>query len=303
MGGTERAGKRGPASRFMAPGGLSVPARIEQDGARLTYAWEADGRTWTRTVVTRDLLANFVELALALVELAQAKGRDEFGAVVLTFARKWGPLGICRHGRSWFHDIECEPSGSEPLAMWRNYALDALRVVLAARALQHGETLTGTALQRLLDIEPDPLREPDIREQREALAKMLEWWQYQGVPHLAVDWNAEIPQPVWGHSGVLSAICVELMKVATGSGGMEVCSVCGRPYSPTRPITPGVPRCCDPCRAVGELVNRRARTYRTAQAQARHMARGGRTAAQIASALRRPVDRIERWLNAPEVYL
>ena len=75
---------------------------------------------------------------------------------VRDFAREFGALGICRHGKPCAHAPRtCTPlgwngrTGFEPVAAWTHYAARARAIVNVAASLRHGAVPSATALSRL----------------------------------------------------------------------------------------------------------------------------------------------------------
>jgi hypothetical protein len=256
--------------------------------------------------VTSHLLPEFVRLPLTL-------DPDEFAEGVRLFAQRWGPLGVCRHDRAQFHDIECSPRpvraarGAnhvsrewwEPMSVWRGYSTLALRLGFVARALYYGEVIPEWAAQLLYAGRDARMRLLSLSEQREAVADELQYWAYLGLPHLTVDWSEETPRPVWVYGGVLGAVAVELVKLAASTDVLEICSSCGKPFPPVARRAAGQARFCDACqrdKAPGRL---RAMRMRRAKQSARVLAHEGKGVPEIARELRRPEARIEAWLREP----
>lgn len=82
------------------------------------------------------MLEGFVKLA------------DAADEAILRYARQWGPLWLCRHGRYWQHDaLECRPvplrdevwyTRWEDLRSWRDLAREARATLRIARRLNAG---------------------------------------------------------------------------------------------------------------------------------------------------------------------
>lgn len=103
-----------PALVLMQPGRLRVPKTISlsHNGDRLQWDRLAEDRT---PLPSKDLLEDFWQLS-----------RKNKPADYLRFAKRWGPLGLCEHGKPCTHESDCHPretkyAYSEPLTGWQEY--------------------------------------------------------------------------------------------------------------------------------------------------------------------------------------
>jgi hypothetical protein len=134
---------------------LWVPSDIAVDGDYLT--WTLFGKRPTRLRRAGPaVLSEFVGL-----------GRDPSAADIVGFARRWGVLGICRHGLPSTHLPGCQPTprkrlprrssarqpaalpaeeplaGREPLDAWRTFASQAAATLSFAAKLHDGSPVAA----------------------------------------------------------------------------------------------------------------------------------------------------------------
>jgi DNA-directed RNA polymerase subunit RPC12/RpoP len=136
---------------------------------------------------------------------------------ILRFARRYGPLGLCKHGRPPMHrgrDLEpkwCAPCGSEPAKRWLDY------VGLASSYLNLAAVLkvdTGKHMRGL--------RQLFLRD------GINEWLGDAGI-RLELNWSSNDPTLTLTGGGVFGALGVQLLSAVTANN-LAVCSGCGKPY-------------------------------------------------------------------------
>lgn len=101
-----------PALVLMQPGRLPVSKTMRLNGDRLE--WDRLGEHKT-PLPSKDLLEDFWQLNYT------DKPTD-----YLRFAKRWGPLGLCEHGKPCTHKSKCRPREvkhvySEPISGWQEY--------------------------------------------------------------------------------------------------------------------------------------------------------------------------------------
>lgn len=179
--------------------------------------------------------------------------RDDVGALdafvrlkrpedVLRFARRYGPLGLCKHGLppmhrgSWYRDVIkdgelvevihtgeweprlggsergwCPPVSPEPIKKWLVLSELALSHVNLAASLKTGtiRELKGFAKLFLMD-------------------RVNEWLGDAGV-RLELNWDKHEPVLTLTGGGAFGALGVQLLTAVTANT-LAVCSGCGKPY-------------------------------------------------------------------------
>jgi hypothetical protein len=95
-----------------------------------------------------------------------------FAAEVLEFASKYGPLGLCRHGKPRWHPPGCvivSPaygwhgwSNLEPIAIWRRYARHMRALLMIAAQLQTGGQGSDEHWDAVIAVNPRPVNRPEI---------------------------------------------------------------------------------------------------------------------------------------------
>ncbi len=162
---------------------------------------------------------------------------------ILRFARRYGPLGLCKHGLPPFHrgtwykddykDGEligvtftgewlpagggsergwCAPCGNEPLGKWLEYSGLALDYLNRAAVLKvdTGKRMRGMRQLFLQD-------------------GINEWLGDAGI-RLELNWSSGEPILTLTGGGVFGALGVQLLSAVTNSN-LAVCSGCKKPYT------------------------------------------------------------------------
>jgi hypothetical protein len=130
---------------------------------------------------------------------------------IFTFARKWGVLGICKHGLPASHnpyllaqirsDPFCEPFklGSryaEPLVYWQHYSAQARSLLRIAARLHLGKSGLKKDWDRVFELEPldcKPDYGTDVNEDKLMLTLIVNRWiEFGNVRPRFKWWNDEI---------------------------------------------------------------------------------------------------------------
>jgi hypothetical protein len=204
------------------------------------------------------------------VALADAPAED-----ILTYARKWGVLEICRHNLPVGHK-SCVPRRArgagggfwEPIESWRQLARAARAVLNIAAQVDRGrkgapenwETLMG-----FKEIKRSPLME--FADARHKLAFVLNWLIGAAQIRPFVDavrsgWGLRYDG--WTQMGGLlfANIVMQLMLAVTHTEDIAHCSGCGDAFLPTRRPNPNRRSYCPKCREAGVPLRDAARDYR-----------------------------------------
>ncbi len=176
---------------------------------------------------------------------------------VLRFARRYGPLRLCGHGRPSSHRLEyslieapppdasCRPEGypddcSEPVSLWYSYVSQARALVEIGAALWQGrpgpKTAWKTALTSIGRYSSAPGLEEELGEwlglDRQVLsALVLTDWLRAGNVHLAWYWKFDASQPsTWLAGGTFGLLAVQLVSALSHAGATLICDGCGELY-------------------------------------------------------------------------
>jgi hypothetical protein len=267
----------GLLDRPMAVSRLWVPPNIELLGNRLLWGnrakdpwvedmWLQDDR---RRVPSPDLLTRFVSLA------------DSNAAAILEFARRNGPLQLCRHrltsgcyqprthqqerGKDWCKPLSRKRPGQpsrfyEPLESWWIYARIARSILNVAANLvegQPGRAEDWVLVLKLFEGDGVPtLRtdpggvKPHIR--RSILALAVNIWIRKGSLRVRVSsWETlgrtHHPTMHLSSGTLFGELGLRLAMRVCGTSGLATCSACGTPYTPKRVPTPGKRSFCPKC--------------------------------------------------------
>jgi hypothetical protein len=197
--------------------------------------------------IQKNILFDFSELAEA----------DD--SRVLNYARKFGVLGLCEHGKPLGHitrmPIEkvCTPLGwprecREPIERWRFFALGFRAVLRISVALHEGKNGDAEDWTHALNL-------PRIAE------RGAPWAHVVGIVNHLMSWAAV--QPYWilradntmgmelrasvPDSALFATLVTELLFTITQTKGLLICSDCGRFFLPKHPPRTGVRRFCERC--------------------------------------------------------
>jgi len=186
---------------------------------------------------------------------------------ILAFAAHWGPLGICRHRKSWTHSLAersivnvrkvCAPLGAdkskglegwEPLDIWREYSRDARAIALEAIELKNNRTRAKDRVSPLF-------------------ARVAEWVRTAATPLATFeDRDDQLPWPcgfgaAFGVSGVHQILALQLLGIVAGGRELAQCSHCGLPFVVTG-HREGARRFCPSCIEESVPLRYASRDYR-----------------------------------------
>lgn len=184
-------------------GQLSVPKHIDLAGNNLY--WYDDPLDDYKRDSARD--------PGALNAFVRIKAPDD----ILQFARRYGPLGLCRHGCPPMHRVKngehkwCPPCGSEPVKRWLDYASLASSYLNLAAVVKvdTGKRMRG-------------LRQLFLQD------GVNEWLGDAGI-RLELNWSDNEPRLTLTGGGVFGALGIQLLLAITANN-LAVCSGCGIPY-------------------------------------------------------------------------
>lgn len=231
------------ARPFIQTSEVPVPPEIEIHGDRICWSI----RNWKSIRLVRPsraMLDQFLSLSNADVEQMRA------------FARKYGVLAICEHGKPTSHDLRCgsapcpEIRGwSEPLDRWRYYAKQFQAVLRIADRLNRNQLGTREDWA-VIDPQQDPsfparttktMFARGMAGARNRLASIVNDFLDLGAvkPQLFPDGsNWRIYYHSVANDTVFGALAIQLLHAVASVDGFAICSACGDPYDPERTPRP-----------------------------------------------------------------
>jgi len=241
--------------------GWAIPAHVEVKGEHLRWRWFGDDEETAINTYAQPgpgMLMDFTRIA-------------EDVDKVESYARKWGTLRICRHGKPAPH-IEppsiqragktpkipwCEPRQNrdgdylEPLSAWVNYSNQVSAMINIAAAIhrgRHGEAKDWKVLNH--GGNPRWRRKQSPAEDARHLSAMLQYWLNISRARPLVAWSGKDVDVGLGSETLFGNLAIQLMLLISKSEGIVFCDGCSKPYTPTlrRPKT-GQRSFCQECRA------------------------------------------------------
>jgi hypothetical protein len=319
-----------PEGVELAPGYIRVPAVVSHRDGRLRYRWEDDDlprddsaweTPWQDRAARQRLGLPFLmypspQLLSRFLRLAE-ESDDEIAG----FARKWGPLYLCKHGLPANHepgstrlvpststcaemDHEYE-AGSEPIEGWRVLSRIANAMVRLAQEVRAGKVGSREDWQVVLQEGHVwafkvflPPGEPD---RLSLLAGAINAWVAVAQYRPAVRVVNNTPVIRFGtdsrKTALLGALGFQLMLRLTGPLKQVLCTVCGEPYVPKRRPAASKAHYCKKCERGGEPVRRAKEGLRNRKLKALSLAASGESPEQIASSTGSRLKTVKGWLR------
>jgi len=281
----------------MQAGLLLSPRDIELDGDRLI---------WTvQSVRYKHIRPEMLDDFIALGEMYDSDTPDVFRSGVLSFARRWGVLGLCeKHGLPCSHSqppfglndrppclpmlvTPVPPEGSdfqfwEPVSEWFAWSRKAKALLSIAAQLNQGKRASLEDWNTVKDICDTGLGETaaepyvqDLQTARRELASELDGWISIGQVRPRISWN-RTPSG-WRTSldavstgpNLFGLLALYIVSEVAGTGkGIAICSSCTKSYRLGRRQNPKNRNYCPKCRGdSGKQAARRdaARDFRRRQ--------------------------------------
>jgi hypothetical protein len=239
----------------MVPGTVWTEAGID-GSARLVWRFGDRRAFWVKAA--SECLDSFIRLADV--------PPNEIAARVAAFARTWGMLGICRHGKPAQHGerncswLAVDPAiwgvCWEPIEAWVRYSRQIRSLLLIAANLQQGEPGAPQDWQAVergepvseecLDGSPRPTDTLNVEiwrakpavggvdAERADLALALQHWIRYGDVSVSTHWWPGAPNPdVWlDYSWLPGVLAVQLLAALQSRKGLYQCAGCGQPFTP-----------------------------------------------------------------------
>jgi hypothetical protein len=298
----------GNLERRYATDVLLVPPSVTLDGDKLLWRLRPKedirkARDWALRRYSSADAARFcwnahrilpgADMLRAFVNLVDAPPKR-----VLTFARHWGPLGVCSHGLPSSHELNCAPcgwdghGGWELLERWDYYTRRAQAVLFLASRLRKCNTGPVAQLKPLLNDLSGLLLGAGRLHTKEicppdwwmlVLRVVNEWIEHGGVRprlHMSRDTSENLPRLVLTPTyrsqvpefSLFGALGMQLALAVSGERGLAFCSSCGTCFEPGQQLRKDVRHYCSDCADRGKWRNAAA-AYR---ARKKKSARGAR---------------------------
>jgi len=194
------------------------------------------------------LLTRFIELA------------DASDDKILTYARRYGRLGLCQHGELQHlanDNADCIQIGRnamfvEPVERWRENVKRARALLNAIAQFSKSGTVsdrTLIALNPKLSLSAAASRKTRIAGWALIAAWTQMWLRaFRVRPVILYDPRTKrFHARLRGRPGLGSALALQLMTLACQSKGIAICSSCARPFPPKRRPTPTRESYCPKC--------------------------------------------------------
>jgi hypothetical protein len=244
--------------------GWSVPPEVDLDGEWLIFRRPIRTLQSGRRVLPlrkvkagANLLSEFVTLQDASVDR------------ILEYARKYGPLGLCKHGEP-IHRLD--PNGCprlvsvsrepgklreagqlrEAVQWWRSLAGDAYALLNVSAQLFKGK-IEQTALVRLSpklkSLPPEQFSNVQGTPGVFPAYALDQWLRFSHVrPRPAYNPRRKrFEIRISGSPALLGALAIQIMLAMTRSTSIAVCSGCGKPFPPSRRPNPNRNSYCKTC--------------------------------------------------------
>lgn len=241
------------------------PAYVELvsdiDGVQLEWAWANDDYPDCRLIPSLDgplLLDRFLRLG--------DYSAGELHKRILSFARKWGVLGLCSHGLPWTHGVQCNDSGptekvhSEDVNLWSAYiararALVALGIKLHSHSVSKSEWATlelSSSIPRDVGLglgSPEEYPE-SLRWQRYDVARLASRWLHLAGVRTHLEWRYGEESPrvslALGDVTAFGYLATQLAFTIARAPGQIVaaCYSCGEPVVKSRGYRPTMRAFC-----------------------------------------------------------
>jgi hypothetical protein len=255
----------------------AVPGKLSVAGDLLVWSGPRRVGEWPTPDMLRGMLSNFLNLD---------EGSDQ---QVLEFARRWGVLGLCKHGLSagHVHAAAIGPAGAEPplvrfqyhhcaavrrsnqyvepLAVWRSYAAQfnaALRIAAAIRRGQLGDLADWHTLQEWCG---GVMRFNTPEDAKHLLAAVVNRWLEMTDVRPRFYWIADRTLFTLTNkmgSALFPALVVQLMVEISQSKGLTRCSGCGDVFALKLGQSARRSRFCPNCQKQNMPARLAARRYR-----------------------------------------
>jgi hypothetical protein len=235
-----------------------------------TYYEDPESDRHKRVTTSQETMDGFLKLPEATSE------------EIFRYAKRWGPIGFCKHGLPATHKSRWGPDRAdttichvyggphrfwEPLKFWRLTSRRAQALLNIGARLS--KDLPGTEEDwKILDcafINPRNSEQWRMVNQRLTLEWQLTRWIQIGLLVPVVTFRKKLLSfslDVLLGPGLFGALAYQLALAVSSTDGLAVCSACGATYIPTRRPTLNRRTYCPGCRERGRPVRDASRAYR-----------------------------------------
>jgi hypothetical protein len=251
--------------RSVIQGVLWVPGKLGIQNGLLLASSSPDRRRRTTggrpRAISPLMLAEFAEIGVTGEE-----------SKLLRFAKRYGPLGICKHGLPSGHnrqsfarinnvgDCNASPSSvpgwdqSEPLAKWFAFARQAQAILSCSASLHRGKRPNPEDLKTAYPpwgiLKPGAQAELNMETARRLIESAINTWIHYGGLRPHFRWRLSGCSVIFSageYCSVFGALAAQLMLATANRDGFVICSNCGRAYIPARRPNPNRRSFCHPC--------------------------------------------------------
>ena len=244
--------------RSVIQGVLWVPDKIGVQDGFLLASGGASGRP---KAISPMMLAEFVEMGVTGEE-----------SKVMRFAKRYGPIGFCKHGLPYGHNRQslarlinvgdCHPTRSpvpgwdqgEPVTKWFAFAKQAQAILVCSDSLHRGEQPELDDLKTVyppwFDRKLRKQSRPNMATSRGLLEGAINNWVHLGGlrPHFRWDRSGcSVIFTTGDYCSVFGALAVQLVLAAANQENFAICSGCGMAYFPKRRPNRSRRRFCRHC--------------------------------------------------------
>jgi hypothetical protein len=250
--------------RLVIQGVLWVPGKIAIHNGFLLASRSPDRRKRARAgrrAIPGSMLAEFTEIGVTGEE-----------SKLLRFAKRYGPIGICKHGLPSGHNrrslarvldaADCQPNTSlvpgweqsEPVSKWFEYARQAQAILACSASLHRGKLPEledlKTAYPPWGELKPTAKTELNIETAQGFIEGTINTWVSYGGLRPCFQWRRSGCSVIFStgdYCSLFGALAVQLMLAAAKRDGFVICSNCSRAYIPARRPNPNRRRFCLSC--------------------------------------------------------
>ena len=232
-----------------------MPTEVRLRHGRLEFWRHRTDHSYRRLTPSRDLLTKFAGLVAS----------DE--KVVLKYAQRWGPLGLCDHDVPFLHHaVEGRPCGPtrvgrppiaepgkhllccESIASWKKCAAEARELVNLSAKTHLGQLDREWFLARA-----ETGDKHTLGWQERSLVRAINRWVELGDVNVWVTVQNGRFDITLGRASLFSALATQLAFATVRTRGFAVCVGCGRSFYPGRRPNPSRANYCPTCGRSGAL--------------------------------------------------
>ena len=212
------------------------------------------------------------------------------------YAKRWGVLGICKHGLPENHSYPCfsrsiddilricTPVESckhpgrfeESIESWRKYSKVANLLLSIVANLRKGVQIKPEDWSELSEWSSPTsgitITGTRLKTDRERAAEIVQRWLDLGGVRPFLKWNSTTPSFALGapsRYGLFGALGIQLLLMVNNIDGFAICAGCGSPYSPSRRPQAGRRSYCEACRSKGIPVRHAMKDLRSREPKKR----------------------------------